>query len=185
MMRSDTSRKPQDAPTTDWRQHPAWQRLQPRERSLVLAAVVLVLVAAWWLGLVGPAWRQWTTAPQRLTQLHHQLQTMQSLAAVARSLQAQPSRTRDERLAALEQATRSHLGGGSSVKAMGDTHTVQLAHVTPDALARWLADVRINAQLTPDTVQLLQVPKSAQGPGQTEASGPVSWQGSVRFVLGN
>jgi len=172
-------------------QHPAWLRLQPRERALVLTAIALVMVAIWWLGLVGPAWRQWTTAPQRLTQLHTQLQTMQSLATEAKALQAQPARSPDERLAALEQATRTHLGSGSSLKGMADSYTVQLTPVSPDALARWLAEVRINAQLTPDMVQLSQTmpakPPSAQGvPAASSGSAEsVVWQGSVRFTLGH
>ena len=157
-------------------QHPAWLRLQPRERALVRTASALVLLAIWWMGLVGPAWRQWQAAPQRLTQLHAQLQTMQGLAAEAKSLQTQPARSRDERLAALEQAVRAHLGSGSSVKGMADSYTVQWTQVSPDALARWLAEVRISAQLTPEQVQL----SSTATP-----TGAVSWQGSVRFVVGN
>ena len=167
---------PSKGPSKGLSQHPAWLRLQPRERALVLTAAALVLLAIWWLGLVAPAWRQWTTAPQRLTQLHTQLQTMQGLAAEAKVLQTQPTRSRDERLAALEHAVRTHLGSGSSVKGMADSYTVQFTQVTPDALARWLADVRINAQLTPDMVQLTSTAAPA---------GATTWQGSVRFAFGN
>jgi hypothetical protein len=68
---------------------------------------------------------------------------------------------------------------------MADSYTVQLMNVSPDALARWLADVRVNAQLTPDMVQLAQVPPGSKAPSQPAATGPVAWQGTVRFAFGN
>lgn len=155
-----------------------WQRLNPRERLGVgLAATVLVLGVLLG-GLVRPAWQRLQAAPAQQARLDAQWQAMQALAAQAKALQGLPPRSVDERLQALETATRRHLGAGSTVKRVNDDITVQLQASPPQAVALWLAEVRVNAQLTPSGVRLNRPPARA---GSAAAG---AWQGSVQFSLG-
>ncbi|GAB4088351.1 type II secretion system protein GspM [Hydrogenophaga soli] len=155
----------------------SWQRLNPRERLGVGLAAAVVVLGLLLGGVVWPAWKRLQAAPAQQTRLDAQWQTMQALAAQAKALQGQPPRPRDERLKALETATRRHLGAGSSVKGANDDFTVQMQPTSPQAVAQWLADVRVNAQLTPNGVRLNRPTPAANGT-------PSAWQGTVQFNLG-
>ena len=156
-----------------------WQRLNTRERLGVGLAAMVLLVGLVLGGLVVPAWKRLQAAPAQQARLDAQWQTMQALAAQAKTLQGQPPRPRDERLKALEAATRRHLGAGSGVKLVNDDITVNLQPTSASAVAQWLAEVRVNAQLTPATVRI----NRPTGDANAAAASPL-WQGSVQFNLG-
>lgn len=150
---------------------PAWQqaysRLAPREQRLVaLAAAVLVLAALWWL-LLAPALHSLRQVADEGPRLAQQLQAMQQLQARAQALKTQPTLAPDDARRALEAAVRQRLGSGASFTTLGDQMTVQIKSVSPQALAEWLVQARVNARATPVQAQLKPVPGSAD------------WQGSV------
>lgn len=126
-------------------------RLSPRERrAVLLAAWTVGLGLLWWLAL-APALATLRQAPERHAQLDAQLTRMRSMAASAEALRAAVPATppsRDEVLRALEQATAA-LGATAQLSVLGDRATVTLKDTPPDALAQWLAQVRVNARLTP------------------------------------
>jgi general secretion pathway protein M len=153
--------------------------LTPRERLGLGLAAAALLVGGVLGGLVRPAWKRLQAAPAQQARLDTEWQTMQALAAQARQLQGHPPRPRDERLNALDTATRRHLGAGASVKLIQDEVTVQLPPTAATALAQWLAEVRVNAQLTPTVVRIHRAGVSAAG-----GEAAVLWQGSVQFNLG-
>jgi general secretion pathway protein M len=139
----------------------AWSRLAPRERQgLALALLVVGAAAVWWLAL-APALQTLRQAPARHTRLDTQLQALGAMATQARNLQGQPALATDEALRALEAATQRHLGPQGRLTVAGDQATVTLQAVPPDALARWLADVRVNARTTPTETRLQQAPSLA------------------------
>lgn len=146
--------------------------LSARERRLVtLAAAVVLLGLLWWLA-VAPALQTLREAPARHAALDAQLTRMQQLARTAESLRAasagaQPGR--DEALRALDAATAA-LGATGQVSVLGDRATLTLRGAPPQALAQWLAQVRINARLLPLESQLAR------------DGGTGGWSGSV--VLG-
>ena len=79
------------APVRAW-----WSRLATREQQLVLLmAAVLVLALVWFVG-IAPALRTLRSAPAQTESLDAQLQSMQSLAAQARSMQGRPPLSRDD-----------------------------------------------------------------------------------------
>lgn len=167
----------------------AWQAMAPRERRLVLAAVLLVAGAlAWWL-LLAPALRTLREAPAHHAQLDAQLERMQALAAEARLLQAdasaRPSAAEAQR--ALQAATAA-LGPGARVSLAGERATVGLQGVGAAAIGPWLAQVRGNARSVPLQAQLTRskpkaqaVPASAAAPGI--APGEARWDGAIVFGL--
>ncbi|MGI9216345.1 MAG: type II secretion system protein GspM [Hydrogenophaga sp.] len=152
---------------------PAWARLAPRERLAVGAAATVVgLALLWWLG-VAPALTTLRAAPAQHQQLDAQLAQMRQMAATAQSLRGQnqalaPASARS----ALEQATSTTLAGTAQLQVQGDRATVTLRGTPPDALAQWLAQVRINARVVPVQADLQRSAAPAGWSGQLVLAGP-------------
>lgn len=148
--------------------------LAPRERRAVtVAAWIVGLGLLWWLAL-GPALSTLRSAPERHARLDTQLEQMRRLAATAEQLRTQnaaPPPLRDDALRALEQATTA-LGGSGQLSVLGDRATLTLRNAPPDALAQWLAQVRVNARLLPVEARLTQTPGLAQWNGTLVLAGP-------------
>lgn len=153
----------------------ALSRLSPRERRAVtLAAWVAGLGLVWWLG-VAPALATLRSAPERHARLDAQLSHMRSLAATAEQLRAQNTTrppARDDALRALEQANTT-LAGTGQLSVLGDRATLTLRNTPPEALAQWLAQVRVNARVLPLEARLTRTPgAAAQWNGTLVLGGP-------------
>jgi general secretion pathway protein M len=150
--------------------------LAPREqRALQLAAWLLGLLLVWSVA-VAPAWRVLQSAPERQARLGPQLQAMRTLAAEARALQQTEGAQAPawpERLRALEASSERLLKDQIRLAPSGEQVSVTLQEATPEALAQWLEDVRINARLRPTRMQLERAGNAAA----------VRWHGTL--VLGD
>lgn len=156
---------------------PHWDSLAPRERRSVQLAFALVAVSLlWWVG-VGPALHTLRAADAQHRILDAQLQTMHSLQAEAQALQAQPKLGFDDALKAVELAVKSELGGTGQLNVTGERVTVSLKNTPADALARWLAQVRINARALPTEARLV---RSQMGNLTTPVT---TWDGSLVLTL--
>lgn len=134
-----------------WHQRPVRERYAVATTGVVLGAAML-----WQLG-IAPAWRTLAAMPAQRQAVQQQLNTMQGLAAQARTLQEQRRGTilsRTERLRALEAATTQHLGTQAQVTSGTDQVQVTLQNASAVALAQWLQQVRVNAQLQPNSASL-------------------------------
>ncbi len=155
-------------------------RLAPRERRAVtVAAWVVGLGLLWWLA-VAPALDTLVQANERHARLDAQLGQMQRMAAAAEALRGQSPAlppSRDEVLRTLEVATNG-LGGTAQLSVLGDRATVTLRDTPPEALAQWLAQVRINARLLPLQSQLTREPGQPGWNGTLVLSGPSLGSGS-------
>lgn len=147
----------------------ALARLNPRERRAVtVASWVVGLGLLWWLA-VAPALSTLRQAPERHARLDAQLSQMRGMAATAEALRAQNTAQplkRDDVVRALELATTG-LGGTAQLAVLGDRATVTLRNTPPDALAQWLAQVRINARLVPLEAKL------------SRSTNPAGWNGTL------
>ena len=152
----------------------AMARLSSRERNAVtIAAWVIGLGLLWWLA-VAPALDTLRQAPARHTRLDAQLGQMQRLAATAEGLRGQSTALppgRDEVLRALETATAG-LAGTAQIAVLGDRATLTLRNTPPEALAQWLAQVRINARLLPIESQLARDGGTGGWSGTLVVGGP-------------
>jgi len=137
-----------------WRQR--WAQASSREQTLVRLASVLILLTLVWLVGVAPALRTLRTAQSQGPQLRAQLQTMLLLQDRAKALQAQATTQRSQDTEALLEAALPTLGGSARMVLAGDRATMRLEGSGPDALAQWLAQVRLNAGALPVEVQLRQ-----------------------------
>lgn len=149
-----------------WRARPARERY-----ALVVAGLVVGLALLWQLG-VAPAWRTLRDAPAQRAAAQQQLNAMQALAAQARALQGQTGRSalpHAERLRALETATQQHLGTQARIAPSAESVQVTLQNAPAPAVAQWLQQVRLNAQLSVTSANLTR-------------SGNQHWSGTL--VLG-
>jgi general secretion pathway protein M len=131
-----------------------WERLSPQERGGLQAAAALLALLVLWFAIIGPGIQTWRTAEAKGKILDAQLQQMQSMQTQAMALQAQPTLSYDDALRALTQSTQQTLGASSQVSVTGERATVSVQSITADALAQWLAQVRLNARAVPAEVHL-------------------------------
>lgn len=153
-----------------------WNTLNPRERSLIAGAVlVLALATIWWIGL-APALKTLAQADARQRSLDAQFQQMQVLAAEAQALQSRPKARFDDSLRALEASVKQGLGGGAQLVVSGERATITLKNVPASALSGWLAQARVNASAVPTEARLV---RSA---ATTPTTGTL-WDGTLVVIL--
>lgn len=130
-----------------------WQRMAPRERLGLLAAAVALGLLLGVLLLVNPALKTLREAPARLDALDRQLAQMQSAAAEAARLQAQPPVGAAQAQAALQSAT-AFLGADAQLTLQGDRATLRFTNLDGERLGGWLAEVRRSARARAVEAQL-------------------------------
>lgn len=146
-----------------------WGRLATREQRLVLLMLAVVALALLWFVAIAPAVRTLRSAPAQIDALEGQWQSMQALAAQARTMQGRPPLGRDEALRELEASTRQRLGGSAQVTATGDRVTVLLKDAPPQMLAPWLSQARLKARVVATQTNLTRT--------------PLGWDGTLVFNL--
>lgn len=140
-----------------------WDGLGLRERRLVLVAGSLVTLALlWWIAL-APALATLRLAQEQHLRLDAQMQQMQTLKAQAGALAAQPRVLPDDARRSLETSLKQTLGTSAQMGVAGNRATVTLKGASPDALAQWLTQARINARAA--TVEARLVKVAAPSPG--------------------
>jgi len=150
-----------------------WIQLPGREKNGVRLAVLLVLAILLWQFSVAPALATLRTADAQAKALAAQLQQMQAMQAQAQALQKQPALGFDEAVRALTAATKQTLGTTAQLGMAGERATVTLKDASPDALAEWLAQARLNARSVPIEARLVR----------TATSGRTTWNGVLVMSL--
>jgi general secretion pathway protein M len=158
----------------------ALERLSPRERNAVIAtAWIAGLLLLWWVAL-APAIQTLRQAPAQHAQVDAQLASLRAMAATADAVRAQNTAQplgRTEALRALEDSMQA-LGETGQLNVVGDRPTVTLRATPPEALANWLARVRVNARLTPVEAQLSGGTTPATWSGTLVLAGPSLGEGN-------
>jgi general secretion pathway protein M len=131
-----------------------WQGLAAREKVLVAGTTSLVAVVLVWLVAVRPALTIVRSAEQQHRALDAQLQQMRALQQQAQAMKAQPKLGHDEALRLLELSLRQRLGTSARLTVTGDRATITLTGTPPEALARWLTQVRVDARALPSEARL-------------------------------
>ena len=157
----------------------AWQRLDARERRLVLiAATVVCLALLWWVGL-APALHTLREAGSQRTALEAQMQQMQQLKLEADALKALPRMTQEEALHALEAAVKLRLGASAKLNVVGDRANLVLKDTPAAGLALWLTDARVNARAVPVEARLTR----SGGAAPVAPGAAVNWNGTLSVSL--
>jgi len=160
-----------------------WTALSSREQNLLRwAAIVLMLASLWWWGL-APALNALREAPAQQARLDAQWQHLTDLQTQAQTLQKLPRMTQAAALKALQNSTTEHLGSGAQLNTTGDRSTVTLNAVNPEALSRWLAQVRTQARAVPVEAHFQRTAKEANPAKPSGAAAPALWSGSVVLSL--
>jgi len=150
-----------------------WARLPGREKNGIRLAALLVLLFALWQWSIGPALATLGTADTQARALGAQLQAMQAMQLQAQAVQKQPALGFDEAVRALTAATKQTLGASAQQVVAGERASITVKDATPDALAEWLAQARLNARSALVEARLMR----GEGPG-----GPV-WNGVLVMSL--
>lgn len=146
-----------------------WRATSPREQRLLLVAFALVLGALLWWVALAPALATLKGAETRQRVLDAQWQQMQGLQAQAQALQAQPPLAPAVARGLLEASLKT-LGDTAQLSVTGERVTVTLKATSADALAQWLAQVRLNVRTAPSEARLV---RNAAG----------SWDGALVLTL--
>ena len=133
-----------------------WIRLPGREKNLLRLALLLVLALLLWQFSVAPALLTLRSADAQAKALGAQLQQMQALQTQAQALQKQPALGFDEAVRALTAATQKTLGATAQLGVAGERASVTLKGASPDALADWLTQARLNARSVPMEARLVR-----------------------------
>lgn len=162
----------------------AWQHRAPRERQLLSAAAVLLLLALMWHKAIAPALHTWREAPARQAALDAQTSRMQQLQAQAQSLKKPTPITRAEALRWLEANIPPSLGKDTKWSLQGEQLSVILSGTPADQLAAWLSNARERAQALPVQAQLQQTPTANDASkSPTDGYHAVRWSGSLLLSL--
>ena len=132
-----------------------WRATSPREQRLLLVAFALVLGALLWWVALAPALATLKQADVRQRVLDVQWQQMQRLQAQAHVLQAQPPLAPSVARGLMEASLKT-LGDTAQMSVSGERVTVTLKATTADALAQWLAQVRLNVRTAPSEARLVR-----------------------------
>lgn len=123
-----------------------WVRLPGREKNGIRLAALLVLSFALWQLSIKPALATLRTADAQARALGVQMQAMQAMQLQAQAVQRQPALGFDEAVRALGAATKQTLGASAQLVVAGDRASITVRDASPDALAEWLAQARLNAR---------------------------------------
>lgn len=162
----------------------AWQQRAPRERQLLSAAAVLLLLALLWHMAIAPALHTWREAPARQAVLDAQTSRMQQLQAQAQSLKKPTPITRAEAIRWLEENIPPSLGKDTKWSLQGEQLSVILSGTPADQLAAWLSNARERAQALPVQAQLQQTPTAKDASKNlADVNLAVRWSGSLLLSL--
>ena len=123
-----------------------WAGLPGREKNGIRLAGLLVLSFLLWQFSVGPALGTLRTANAQARALGAQMQAMQAMQLQAQAVQKQPALAFDEAVRALTAATKQTLGASAQLVLAGERASITVKDASPDALAEWLTQARLNAR---------------------------------------
>jgi len=152
-----------------------WRLVARREQRLLLAVLALVVLTLLWSLALAPALATLKAAQQQRLVLDAQWQQMQRLQAQAKVLQAQPPLSFADARRLLEASVKP-LGATAQLVVTGERVTLSFKGISADALAQWLAQVRLNARAVPSEARLVRGAAVAGG-----ASG--GWNGTLVLSL--
>lgn len=139
-----------------------WRSLAPRERRLVGATALLLLLAlVWWLA-VQPAWRTLRSAPAEIDRLDATLLRMQREAAESERLRGAPKISASQAAQALRDSS-ARLGDKGRLQIVGDRATLTLKDTSAEQLQQWLAEARSAARARPVELRLTRGPQGHSG----------------------
>ena len=123
-----------------------WARLPGREKNLFRLAALVTLAWVLWQFSLAPGLAILRTADAQARTLEAQMQQMQAMQMQVQAIEKQPVLGFDEAVRALSTATKQTLGTTAQLVMAGDRASVTLKDASPEALAQWLVQARVNAR---------------------------------------
>jgi len=139
-----------------------WQARAPRERQLIAAAALALLVLVVWLVALQPALKTLREAPIELDVLDAQWQQMQLAALESEVLRSASPVPPAQAAEALRSATE-RLGSSAKLVMQGDRATLSFTGLAFEDLKAWLGEARSGARARPVDAQLLKAASGYSG----------------------
>jgi len=139
-----------------------WQARAPRERQLLAAGAVAIVVLIVWLIAVQPALNTLRRTPVELDALDLQWQQMQLAALESEALRAASPVPPAQAADALRAATE-RLGSKAKLVIQGDRATLNFTGIAFEDLRAWLGEARSGARARPLEAQLLKAASGYSG----------------------
>lgn len=146
-----------------------WKALKPRERMVLKALGIILLLTVLVVGRVLPALQTVAETNAKRSQAQSQWAQMQQLQQQAKTLEAAPLvqvRQAEQRLQQLTQAA----GSGWKIQIQGGQADLFLQGVSAHALAQWLAQAREQTLALPIEAELTR-----------DNSPEILWSGRIRL----
>jgi len=131
-----------------------WSALNERERVVVGALGVLLVVLVVWLVAVRPALHVLSQAPAQRAQLDAQLLQLQAIAGEADQLRALPPVPPAQAEQVLKSATEQLGTAKARLQMQAGRGTLTLTNVNGEELRQWLVQARGGARARPGELQL-------------------------------
>jgi general secretion pathway protein M len=132
-----------------------YEKLDARERQMVLVIGGALTFLVVWLLLVRPAWTTLDNAPVLRAQADAQLLQMQAIANEARQLRALPPVPPSVAEQVLKSAT-DDLGGKAKLSVQGERATLAVTGINGEDLRTWLLKARGGARARPVEASLMR-----------------------------
>jgi general secretion pathway protein M len=155
-----------------------WRQMKPREKRLTLVASLVVFVALLWWQALAPALKTLRQAPEQHRSLDAQIQTMQSMSSEAKALKNQPKLGLEDAQTALQKSVAQRFENTAQLSLAGERATLTLKNASPQELAQWLMQARVNARAVPSEAKLNRSVNAAPA-GNTTAG----WDGTLILSL--
>ena len=125
-----------------------YEKLDARERQMVLVIGGALAFLVVWLLLVRPAWTTLDNAPALRAQADAELLQMQAIANEAKQLRALPPVPQSVAEQVLKSAT-DDLGGKAKLSVQGERATLSVTGINGEDLRKWLMQARGGARARP------------------------------------
>lgn len=123
-----------------------WSQRSPRERRLLMALGLCLILGALYAGILQPARRTWQEAPGRQARLDATRQQMQVWQIQARQWQGQSALPRAEAQQRLRTLSTEVFGPQHSLQITGEQAVIQVREVSGAQLAQWISQARETAR---------------------------------------
>ena len=145
-----------------------WEQRNPRERQLLGVGAAVLAAAVLWFIAISPALQTYRVSATAHAKVDAELANMLGMAAEATKLKAMPRANAAEVQTWLDSATKKL--GKASFAMQGGRVQVSFTGATPEALAAYLAEARLKAQLVPSEAHW-------------KKNANLLWDGSIVFEL--
>jgi len=145
---------------SQWRSQ--FAALPDKDRQRIWYVAMALFCTLLWFWNIAPALKTYQQAPLQLAQLERQTESLMALQSQALALQKAPRKKVPDASAVLQKSALDILGNGAKLNVEASRATLNISHVSADALAQFLATARSQANALPTEAHLQKTKTGSQ-----------------------